>query len=177
MTLKDLDTIIIDEETNVEELPAEVFLDEAIAEEAVERVIKEMAVRHLAQGDTGVTLCGVVRDGVETAHPSKSRKTDCAKCRAEVAKLRKAKKTAEPAKPEPVVEPVKPEPTATKPAKPEPTKRQPRWRPTHEEVSRVRQLAGQGIGLEEIERQMGWPTTDHGRRPWGILHGKTVPRD
>jgi hypothetical protein len=37
--------------------------------------------RHLAIGASAVTLCGLDRSGLVTAHPSKARKTDCLACR------------------------------------------------------------------------------------------------
>lgn len=48
-------------------------------------------VRHLAAGSTDHALCGVDRSTVSTIHPSKARKTDCAKCR-EAWRVLKAKK-------------------------------------------------------------------------------------
>jgi hypothetical protein len=50
---------------HVEELPREVKED----------------VRHLAHGASPMTLCGLDRAAVSTAHPSKARKTDCQACK------------------------------------------------------------------------------------------------
>ena len=38
-------------------------------------------VRHLAIGAATETLCGLLREGLTTAHPSKAKRTDCLACR------------------------------------------------------------------------------------------------
>jgi hypothetical protein len=53
----------------------------------------EAVVRHLAAGSAEHTLCGLDRAELNTVHPSKARKTDCAACREawRMLKIRKPK--------------------------------------------------------------------------------------
>lgn len=64
--------------------------------------------RHLAAGSSATTMCGIPRETVTTAHPSKARKNDCPACR-EAWRLLKNKspkfqETSEGTKPAPVPE-------------------------------------------------------------------------
>jgi hypothetical protein len=49
--------------------------------EEIPQEAKEIDIRHLAVGASTVTLCGLERNGLATAHPSKARRTDCLACR------------------------------------------------------------------------------------------------
>jgi hypothetical protein len=49
--------------------------------EEIPQEAKEIDIRHLAIGTSMTTLCGLERGGLLTAHPSKTRRTDCLACR------------------------------------------------------------------------------------------------
>lgn len=66
-----MENIIKEAEMSEVDQPIEVIPQEA----------KEIEVRHLAVGASSMTLCGLERAGLATAHPSKARRTDCLSCR------------------------------------------------------------------------------------------------
>ena len=156
--------------------------------------LMEGIMRHLAVGkDATTTLCGLKREGLTTVHPSKATREDCAECRAEARRKKKvqlsppAEAVIEMTKEELLAPGAEPSPELVKalddiknipvdpPAaevkkvrNPNPS---PRFRPTAEEVSRVKRLHKEGKTLVHIERAMGWPS-GHGNRPWRILRNQ-----